>query len=132
MPTRATLRVVGQSDDEAMTVLFNPASLKVSLTNKLQDEESGSSGNSGGQPRQATRVIDQLRQRQRRRIRMLLAGPKAVANFSLPFACRFPDHRRDHASVDTEAGQVLGQRARHQTRAAEHALLHLPGEHPGP
>ena len=28
MPTRATLRVVGQSDDEAMTVLFNPASLK--------------------------------------------------------------------------------------------------------
>ena len=56
MPTRATLRVAGQSDDEAMTVLFNPASLKVSLTNKLQDEESGSSGTSGGQPRQATRV----------------------------------------------------------------------------
>ena len=56
MPTRATLRVVGQSDDEAMTVLFNPASLKVSLTNKLQDEESGSSGTGGGQLRQATRV----------------------------------------------------------------------------
>ena len=56
MPTRATLRVVGQSDDEAMTVLFNPASLKVSLTNRLQDEESGSSGTGGGQPRQATRV----------------------------------------------------------------------------
>jgi len=56
MPTRATLRVVGQSDDEAMTVLFNPASLKVSLTNKLQDEDSGSSGTGGGQPRQATRV----------------------------------------------------------------------------
>src|SRR5262245_2394304 len=56
MPTRATLRVLGQSDDEAMTVLFNPASLKVSLTNKLQDEESGSSGTGGGQPRQATRV----------------------------------------------------------------------------
>jgi hypothetical protein len=56
MPTRATLRVAGQSDQDAMTVLFNPASLKVSLTNRLQDEESGSAGTGGGQPRQATRV----------------------------------------------------------------------------
>ena len=52
---RATLRIVGQDDNAAMTVLFNPASLKVSLTNKLQDEESGSGGG-GGQARQATRV----------------------------------------------------------------------------
>ena len=47
----ATFREVGH-DETVATVTFNPASLKVSLTNKLQDEEEG--GN--GQARQATRV----------------------------------------------------------------------------
>jgi hypothetical protein len=55
MPALATFRVVGQ-DSTAFPVLFNPASLKVSLTNRLQDEDSGSAGTSGGQPRQNTRV----------------------------------------------------------------------------
>jgi hypothetical protein len=50
-PALATFREVGR-DETVATVRFNPASLKVSLTNKLQDEEEG--GN--GQARQATRV----------------------------------------------------------------------------
>jgi hypothetical protein len=50
-PALATFREVGR-DETAATVTFNPASLKVSLTNRLQDEEQG--GN--GQARQATRV----------------------------------------------------------------------------
>jgi hypothetical protein len=50
-PALATFREAGR-DDTVATVTFNPASLKVSLTNRLQDEEQG--GN--GQARQATRV----------------------------------------------------------------------------
>lgn len=39
------------------TAMFNPASLKVSLSNKLQDEESAASGQKGnGKPQQNTRV----------------------------------------------------------------------------
>lgn len=50
-PAIATFREVGR-DDSAAPVTFNPASLKLSLTNRLQDEEQ--SGN--GQARQATRA----------------------------------------------------------------------------
>ena len=51
-PVRATIRRV---DDQgsAHEVLFNPASLKVSLSNRIQDEDS--SGGKG-QPRQNARV----------------------------------------------------------------------------
>ena len=51
-PVRATIRKVG-GNGTPHEVLFNPASLKVSLNNRIQDEDS-SGGN--GQPRQNTRV----------------------------------------------------------------------------
>lgn len=44
---RATIKDLGAGGAK-LEVLFNPTSLKVSLTNKLQDEESGSSGNAKG------------------------------------------------------------------------------------
>jgi hypothetical protein len=51
-PVRATIRKVG-GNGTPHEVLFNPASLKVSLNNRIQDEDS--SGGKG-QPRQNTRV----------------------------------------------------------------------------
>jgi Contractile injection system tube protein len=56
MPTPASFRVEGQAAT-AFAVMFNPASLKITLTNRLQDEETGPSGagGGGGQGRQATR-----------------------------------------------------------------------------
>lgn len=44
---RATIKDLGAGGAK-LEVLFNPTSLKVSLTNKLQDEEAGSSGNAKG------------------------------------------------------------------------------------
>jgi hypothetical protein len=44
---RATIKDMGAGGAK-LEVLFNPTSLKVSLTNKLQDEEAGSSGNAKG------------------------------------------------------------------------------------
>ena len=56
MVALATFRVEGK-DDTAFPVKFNPTTLKVTLSNKLQDEESGAGGGApGGQARQSTRV----------------------------------------------------------------------------
>ena len=56
MVALATFRVEGK-DDTAFPVKFNPTTLKVTLSNKLQDEESGAGGSApGGQARQSTRV----------------------------------------------------------------------------
>lgn len=52
MPAIASISPVGESG-ERYQVHFNPASLKVSLTNRLQDEDATGGG---GQPRQNTRV----------------------------------------------------------------------------
>ena len=52
MPTLARISPIGQSGDQ-YDVMFNPASLKVSLSNRLQDEDTSGGG---GQPRQNTRV----------------------------------------------------------------------------
>lgn len=40
----------------SVTAMFNPASLKMSVSNKLQDENAGASGNKGSKPSQNTRV----------------------------------------------------------------------------
>ena len=56
MVALATFRIEGR-DETAFPVRFNPTSLKVALSNKLQDEDSGTGGaGSTGQARQATRV----------------------------------------------------------------------------
>ena len=52
MPALARISPLGESGAQ-YDVHFNPASLKVSLTNRLQDEDATGGG---GQPRQNTRV----------------------------------------------------------------------------